>query len=84
MGLAPYAKESGQYKSRRSIFAERNNLRKVLYMAAVDSLRCNKQLRSFFFRNAMVNQACKRLVLQNNIPREEVCNLFIIIILGGS
>ena len=34
--------------------------------------------------NATVNPACKRLVLQDNIPREEVCNFFMVIILDGS
>ena len=32
VGLAPYARESGNYKGRRSIFAGRGNLRKVLYI----------------------------------------------------
>ena len=48
--LAPYARESGQYKGKRSIFAGRRNLRKVLYMAAVASLRCNKRLKAFYDR----------------------------------
>ncbi len=37
-----------------------------------------------FNRNATVNPACKRLVLQDNIPRKEVCNFFMVIILDGS
>jgi transposase len=49
-GLAPYARESGSYKGRRAIFAGRKNLRKVLYMAAVASLRCNKRLKDFYQR----------------------------------
>lgn len=49
-GLAPYAKESGCYKGKRSIFAGKSNLRKVLYMAAVASLRCNPKLKSFYDR----------------------------------
>lgn len=50
VGLAPFARDSGQYKGKRSIFAGRNSLRKVLYMAAVASLRCNKKLKSFYDR----------------------------------
>ncbi len=50
VGLAPFAKESGQYKGKRSIFAGKNSLRKVLYMAAVASLRCNKKLKAFYER----------------------------------
>jgi transposase len=49
-GLAPYARDSGCYKGKRSIFAGKSNLRKVLYMAAVASLRCNQKLKSFYDR----------------------------------
>ncbi|MFU7502546.1 MAG: transposase [Candidatus Tisiphia sp.] len=48
VGFAPFARESGSYKGRRSIFAGRGNLRRVLYMAAVAALRCNKCLRNFY------------------------------------
>ena len=50
VGIAPYARESGGYKGKRSIFAGCGNLRKVLYMAAVASLRCNKKLKEFYDR----------------------------------
>lgn len=48
VGLAPFARDSGQYRGRRSIFAGRANLRRVLYMAAVASLRCNTRIKSFY------------------------------------
>ena len=48
IGLAPYARSSGQYDGKRNIFAGRGNLRRVLYMAAVASLRCNKKLQAFY------------------------------------
>ena len=50
VGLAPFARDSGQYRGKRSIFAGRANLRKVLYMAAVASLRCNHKLKSYYDR----------------------------------
>lgn len=50
VGLAPFARDSGMHKGRRSIFAGRNSLRKVLYMAAVASLRCNEKLKDFYDR----------------------------------
>jgi transposase len=50
IGLAPFARSSGQYNGKRSIFAGRSNLRKVLYMAAVASLRCNHKLKAFYDR----------------------------------
>lgn len=36
------------YKGKRSIFAGKAGLYKVLYMAAVASLRCNLQLKGFY------------------------------------
>ena len=48
IGLAPFARDSGKFKGRRSIFAGRGHLRKVLYMAAVASLRHNPKLKSFY------------------------------------
>ncbi|WP_341755047.1 transposase [Candidatus Tisiphia endosymbiont of Ptychoptera albimana] len=48
VGFAPFARKSGSYKGRRSIFAGRGNLRRVLYMPAVAALRCNKRLRNFY------------------------------------
>lgn len=50
VGLAPFARDSGNYSGKRSIFAGRGNLRKILYMAAISSLRCNKKLKSFYDR----------------------------------
>ena len=48
MGLAPFARESGNYKDKRSIFAGKGKLHKVLYMGAVASLRCNQKLKNFY------------------------------------
>ncbi|WP_375332135.1 transposase [Candidatus Tisiphia endosymbiont of Temnostethus pusillus] len=59
VGLAPFARESGSYKGRRSIFAGRGNLRRVLYMAAVAALRCNKRLRNFYDRLKIILLAMK-------------------------
>lgn len=50
VGLAPYARESGSYKGNRRIFAGRGNLRKMLYMGAVASLRSNEKLKAFYDR----------------------------------
>ena len=48
VGLAPFTRESGNYKGKRSIFAGKGKLRKVLYMGAVASLRCNQKLKNFY------------------------------------
>lgn len=50
VGLAPYARDSGSYRGKRSIFAGKAALRKVLYMASVASLRCNAKLKNFYDR----------------------------------
>jgi transposase len=50
IGIAPFARESGSYKGRRSIFGGRAYLRKILYMASVASLRVNKKLKAFYDR----------------------------------
>lgn len=50
VGIAPFARSSGKYNGRRSIFAGRNNIRRVLYMAAVASLRANSRLKAFYER----------------------------------
>ena len=50
IGLAPYVRDSGNHKGKRSIFAGKAGLRKVLYMAAVASLRCNLRLKGFYDR----------------------------------
>lgn len=48
VGLAPFARDSGQYKGKRSIYAGRGNLRKVLYMATIASLRSNHKIKQFY------------------------------------
>lgn len=41
VGLAPFDRESGRWKGRRSCFGGRADVRSVLYMAAVTAKRCN-------------------------------------------
>lgn len=45
--LTPYAHNSGNMQGKRFIFAGKAGLRKILYMAAVASLRCNCKLKKF-------------------------------------
>jgi transposase len=46
-GLAPHARESGQYKGKRHIKAGRVNVKKSLYMAALSAKRYNPKLKEF-------------------------------------
>jgi transposase len=49
-GLAPFNRDSGQYRGERMIWGGRAQVRRVLYMAAVSGLRCNPVLRDFYDR----------------------------------
>lgn len=49
-GVAPVAKDSGQYRGKRSINGGRAELRKALYMAALVGTRYNPVIRAFYTR----------------------------------
>jgi transposase len=49
-GLAPYNRDSGQHRGRRTIRGGRVKVRRVLYMAAVVAARFNPILRAFYQR----------------------------------
>jgi transposase len=49
-GLAPFARDSGQYRGHRMIWGGRADVRSVLYMAAVSAARINPVIRSFYLR----------------------------------
>jgi len=48
VGVAPFNHDSGRYKGKRFITGGRKDLRDVLYMAAVVSVRCDPQLKDFY------------------------------------
>lgn len=50
VGLAPYPRESGQWKGRRMIWGGRGQVRAVLYMAALVASRRNATIRAFYQR----------------------------------
>lgn len=49
-GVAPFNRDSGRYRGRRSIFGGRAASRSALYMAALVGARCNPVLREFYQR----------------------------------
>lgn len=49
-GLAPYDRSSGKWEGRRSIYAGRAQVRRVLYMAAVSACRHNPVLKEHYLR----------------------------------
>lgn len=46
-GVAPFNRDSGGFKGRRSIRGGRPRVRSALYMAAVTAMRCNPVIRAF-------------------------------------
>jgi transposase len=50
VGVAPFARDSGQSQRARHVRGGRAVVRKVLYMAAVASIRCNPILGTFYAR----------------------------------
>jgi len=76
VGLAPYNRDSGQLKGKRSIGGGRKSVRSVLYMAALAARRCNPVIKAFADRLALhgkpfkvVLTACMRklLIILNSI-----------------
>jgi transposase len=50
VGVAPLARDSGQFRGRRMVQGGRTHVRTVLYMATVSAIRCNPTIRSFYER----------------------------------
>jgi transposase len=50
IGVAPFTRQSGQWRGRDMIFGGRSSVRTTLYMAALSAIRYNPQLRGFYRR----------------------------------
>ena len=81
VGLAPFNRDSGKARGRRSIWGGRAEVRTKLYMAAVTGIRVNPVLRDVFQRLVAQGKpkkvalvACMRklLVILNAIVRSQV------------
>jgi transposase len=62
VGVAPFARDSGLMKGRRTIWGGRHQVRAVLYMAALVAVRHNPALRAFYLRLIAVGKP-KKLAL---------------------
>jgi len=49
-GLAPYAKDSGEYRGYRSVKGGRPAVRRALFMAALSAVRHNREMKIFYTR----------------------------------
>jgi transposase len=76
VGVAPMARESGQWRGLRHIHGGRAAVRRVLYMATLTAVRCNPWLQPFYARlrargktakQALVACMRKLIVLLNSI-----------------
>lgn len=50
VGLAPFNRDSGTLRGRRTVFGGRASIRAVLYMATLAATRCNPVLKAFYRR----------------------------------
>jgi transposase len=50
VGVAPFNRDSGKYRGRRTIFGGRADVRAVLYMAAITAIRHNFAIKAFYER----------------------------------
>lgn len=48
VGLAPFNRDSGLMRGRRSIYGGRSHVRTMLYMAATTAIRCNPVIQPFY------------------------------------
>jgi transposase len=62
VGVAPFARDSGLMKGRRTIWGGRRQVRAVLYMAALVAVRHNPRLHAFYRRLVAAGKA-KKLAL---------------------
>jgi transposase len=50
VGVAPFNRDSGKYRGRRTIFGGRADVRAVLYMATLSAIRYNPAIKAFYER----------------------------------
>jgi transposase len=70
VGLAPFNRDSGQMRGKRTIFGGRSQVRRVLYMAALTAIRFNEVIKRFYNRLVVAGKpkkvaivACMRKLL---------------------
>ena len=59
LGLAPMARDSGQWRGRRCIWGGRAEVRQALFMAALSAARYEPRLREFYLRLRAQGKAAK-------------------------
>lgn len=62
VGLAPFARDSGQLRGRRTIWGGRSEARSMVFLAALSAIRYNAPLRAFFTRLVQAGKTKKAAV----------------------
>ena len=63
VGVAPFNRDSGLHKGRRTIFGGRRGARTALYMAALSAKRCNPVIRTFAERLKLEGKSAKVILV---------------------
>lgn len=80
-GLAPFNRDSGGKRGKRSIWGGRRRVRKILYMATLTATRCNPVIKDFYQRltnagkgHKVAITACMRklLVILNSMVKNKI------------
>ena len=62
VGLAPFNRDSGKYRGKRTIWGGRSHVRATLYMGAISAIKFNPAIRSFYKKLVEAGKA-KKLAL---------------------
>jgi len=82
VGVAPFNRDSGKSRGKRSCWGGRAHVRAALYMAALTASRCNPVIREFYLRLRLAGKpakvalvACMRklLVILNAMVKNNTC-----------
>ncbi len=76
-GVAPYNRDSGQWRGKRSVWGGRRQLRAALYMATLAATRCNPAIRACYERLLAAGKAQKVALIACMRKLLTVCNAII-------
>ena len=76
-GVAPYNRDSGQWRGKRSVWGGRRQLRAALYMATLSATRCNPVIRACYTRLCAAGKAPKVALTACMRKLLTICNAII-------
>lgn len=76
-GVAPYNRDSGQWRGKRAVWGGRRQLRAALYMATLVATRCNPTIRSCYERLLAAGKAKKVALTACMRKLLTICNAII-------